>query len=52
MKDDDRGQSHHTIEREWARKNIKGYDPLKAPAILLPSSSKSSCYYFSNEASL
>lgn len=52
IKDDDRVQSHHTIEQEWARKNIKGYDPLKAPAILLPSSSKSSCYYFSNTASL
>ena len=38
-KDDDRVQSHHTIQQEWAKRNIKGYDPEKAPAILLPSSS-------------
>lgn len=38
-KDDDRVQSHHTIQPEWAKRNIKGYDPQKAPAILLPSSS-------------
>ena len=38
-KDDDRVQSHHTIQQEWAKQNIKGYDPQKAPAILIPSSS-------------
>ncbi|MBS0040524.1 type IV secretion protein Rhs, partial [Neisseria sp. Marseille-Q1983] len=38
-KDDDRVQSHHTIQQEWAKRNIKGYDSEKAPAILLPSSS-------------
>lgn len=24
-KDDDRVQSHHTIQQEWAKRNIKGY---------------------------
>ena len=34
---DNRVQSHHTIQQEWAKRHVKGYDPKKAPAILLPS---------------
>ena len=32
-------QSHHGIQHEWAKKNVKGYSRSKAPAILLPSAS-------------
>ena len=36
---DSRIQSHHPIQQEWAKRNVPGYNPDKAPAILLPSSS-------------
>ncbi|THJ30477.1 hypothetical protein E8K88_17725, partial [Lampropedia aestuarii] len=36
---DNRVQSHHAIQQEWAKRNVPGYDPNAAPAILLPSSS-------------
>ncbi|HAS8488376.1 TPA: hypothetical protein I7727_20920, partial [Vibrio vulnificus] len=39
---DNRIQSHHPIQQEWAKRNVPGYKSKDAPAILLPSSSGSS----------
>ena len=51
-KDDDRVQSHHTIQQEWAKQNIKGYDPKSTSNSNTFFIRKSSRYYFSNAARL